>query len=190
MRQVLFFAAITFVLASCSQKQFAFRKTVKAEAIAGASVTPAAPQVHRVFHPAPVLMPEFSQKVPVVAQRLRTQATGSQPLLSAAREITPTPDDTIRRKYNFDDKPKPGQQGGKRYNNADHNTQAILGFVFGILSFLLFPLFAIPGLILSAKGMDSEYRVLAIIGYILSLLVIVLMIVLLALLILFIGLLL
>lgn len=186
---LLYIVTALLALSACTQRQYAFRKKITVDKeIEQAS----AHGIHKEQPASAAWVASIQPTIPVK----QPERPGVLPLQQLAKPKTPpavqqafvsAPDDTIRKKYKFDDGRKNQKGKESQQANPNHNTQAILGFVFGVLSVVIFPLFAIPGLILSAKGFDSEYRVLAIIGYVLSALVLFLLLLLIILLLIFIA---
>ncbi len=156
---ILIFSSI-LLLASCSQKQFTFRKKInvnKAEVIV---LKPTQNDVVSVSNPAKLsndkLVETYQQLLPFVEQTNALSTPSIQVL----------PDDTIRKKYKFGDdkstfasKKSLDSDNSIKANNNPRDKEAIVGFILAILSLslVLSPL-AIPGLIYSIKGLKSNKR--------------------------------
>lgn len=70
-----------------------------------------------------------------------------------------------------------GHGGTTNQANTKADKQATTGFIFGLLSIFVFPLFGIPGIIFSLEGLKSEkYHTLAVIGLVISIVWLVLFI--------------
>ena len=169
---ILIFASL--MLASCSQQQFAFRKKIT------------------VNHTDKVTVNAQSTKNIENASAL--EANGkiayNEPhsFIAQQEELAPTnvsvlPDDTIRKKYKFDDEIKTTDRNSSPNSLNDNtsarnaasekslSTYAILGFAFGLSSIFLF-FTAIPGLIFSILALKTKNKgsfAFAILGLLLSL---------------------
>lgn len=187
MKKFLFYIlAISMGLSACTQRQYAFRKKVTI----GKEMAKVSVRDIRKEQPTPALWvaamsPRILIKQPEAPRVLPVQQL-AKPIMPPVAQPSFAPHDTVHKKYKFDD-PK-SQRGYKlSLRNPEYNTHAILGFVFGVLSvislplaiaifgllfgvlaFVLLPL-CVPGYLLSVKGLHSEYRILAYIGYGLSL---------------------
>jgi hypothetical protein len=174
------FILILFLLSSCSQQQFAFRKKI---AVTNAN------NVVMQYQPK-------SDTIQLATATASSQITYTEPtsFIQQQNELitenpSVLPDDTIRKKYKFDeDKRQNNPDLGSDLKNGNFNynekadKDALVGFIFSIASWLLLPFFAIPGLIYSIRGLKSFKRKgLAIAGVIISSLVLLFLILLIAL---------
>ncbi len=180
MKNYLVLILITLVLASCSQQQFAFRKKI--------AVTPQEK----------VLVKNKSPKdtTYLIVEEANNQVNYANPTSFIQQQndldigvLRLAPDDTIRKKYKFEDDKRqnnPDLGSDPKNGNFNYNEKAdkdaLVGFIFSIASWLLLPFFAIPGLIYSIRGLKSFKRKgLAIAGVIISSLVLLFLILLIAL---------
>jgi hypothetical protein len=156
MKNYLILAFATLMLASCSQQQFAFRKKIA------------------VNH---------TDKVIVKTQSLKTidntsnveaseQIAYNEPLSFVAQQeelastnLSVLPDDTIRKKYRFDEEKKsnnPNSESDPKSGNYNVESRAdkdaLIGFILGVAGFFIIPITAIPGLIYSIRGLKSYKR--------------------------------
>lgn len=172
MKNYLALILVAFLLASCSQQQFAFRKKI--------AITPTDKVL--VQH-----QPKTDTTQETTAEA-SNQITYTQPLsfIQQQNELvseinTVLPDDTIRKKYKFDEESKPNNFGSDPKNgNFSYDERAdrdaLLGFIFSIVGWFILPFLAIPGLIYSIRGLKSYRRKgLAIAGVIISSLVLLLL---------------
>ena len=166
------------MLASCSQQQFAFRKKIAVNHTDKVTVKtqPNNTNDNSIDHTSNVEANE--------------QITYNEPhsYIAQQEELAPTnvsviPDDTIRKKYKFDEEIKATDRNSLP-NSLNENTSApnaasekslftyaILGFAFGLSSVFLI-LTAIPGLIFSILALKTKNKgsfALAILGLLLSL---------------------
>ncbi len=165
-------------LSSCSQQQFAFRKKIA------------------VQHPDKVVVQNHLKKNTdsITNIEANNQITYAQPLPFvkqheelASESITVLPDDTIRKKYKFDEDKKPNNlnsesdpKNGVYDMDSKADKEALTGFILSLVGFFIFQPAAIAGLIYSIRGLKSFRRKgLAIAGIIISGLVILLMLLLL-----------
>lgn len=173
----VFFLAI-LLLSSCSQQQFTFRKKIA------------------VQHSDKVVVQNHLKKNTdsLTNVEANNQITYTQPLPFikqheelASESITVLPDDTIRKKYKFDEDKKPNKlkpesdpKNGVYDIESKADKEALIGFILSLVGLFLFQPAAIAGLIYSIRGLKSYQRKgLAIAGVIISGLVILLMLLLL-----------
>ncbi len=172
MKNYLALVCIVLLFASCSQQQFAFRKKI--------AVTPEE-KVLLKHQP----KTDTTQETTAEASN---QITYTQPLsfIQQQNELIAEhpsilPDDTIRKKYKFDEESKPNNFGSDPKNgnfsfDEKADRDALLGFIFSIVGWFILPFLAIPGLIYSIRGLKSFKRKgLAIAGVIISSLVLLLL---------------
>lgn len=174
MKNYLALILVAFLLASCSQQQFAFRKKI--------AVTP----THKVV----VQHQPKNDTTHVIIEEANIQITYNQPLsfVQQQNELvseinTVLPDDTIRKKYKFEEDKRQNNSGlGSDPKNGNFSydekadRDALLGFIFSIVGWFILPFLAIPGLIYSIRGLKSFRRKgLAIAGVIISSLVLLLL---------------
>lgn len=176
---------VLVLLASCSTKQFGFRKTVpvKDEETVVATMAPLGKMLNSGSKTG-VPSAEDSE--------VKTPLTGPVNLRSEAMlVITPQPnqlqnDTTKRKKYSFDaEKDDPPSESAKNDSSKRKNRQslstsdnlAIVGFSLALGGFLTYGLTTLPGIIVSVFGLKSErYRGLAIAGIILGFIIVALVI--------------
>jgi|LauGreDrversion4_2_1035121.scaffolds.fasta_scaffold538714_2 hypothetical protein len=165
MKNYLVLISITLVLASCSQQQFSFRKKI--------AVTPQ--------EKALVKNQPYKDTTHLTIAEANNQITYAEPpsFIKLQNDLTAEiiavmPDDTIRKKYKFDDdKSKNDSSSEVDYNNYyskyDADEEALKGFLYALLGFFIFPPLAVKGLIHSIRGLKSRDRIVfAILGLILS----------------------
>jgi hypothetical protein len=165
MKNYLVLILITHVLASCSQQQFAFRKKI--------AVTPQEK----------VLVKNKSPKdtTYLIVEEANNQVNYANPTSFIQQQndldigvLRLAPDDTIRKKYKFeDDKSKNNSptevDNNNYYSEQDADDDALTGFTFALLGFFIFPPLAVKGLIYSIRGLKSRNKIgFAIAGLILS----------------------
>jgi hypothetical protein len=174
MKNYLILILAALMLASCSQQQFAFRKKI---AVNHSDKVTVKTQPHNTS--------DHTSNV-----EANEQITYNEPhsFLYQQEKLAPTnvsviPDDTIRKKYKFDEEIKATDRNSLP-NSLNENTSApnaasekslftyaILGFAFGLSSVFLI-LTAIPGLIFSILALKTKNKgsfALAILGLLLSL---------------------
>jgi hypothetical protein len=178
MKNYLALICFTLLLSSCSQQQFTFRKKIA------------------VQHPDKVVVQKHLKKNTdsITNVEANHQITYTKPLSFvkqheelASESITALPDDTIRKKYKFDEDKKPNHLNSESdpkkgvYDvDSKADKEALTGFILGLVGLFLFQPAAIAGLIYSIRGLKSYKRKgLAIAGVIISGLVILLMLLLL-----------
>lgn len=189
MKNNILILAALLLLASCSQKQFSFRKTIKvnsnkqqelvleetkeeeASTLAESENNPAQEFVSTEATPIPSghdMMVETNQEV-------------EQPVLTAPKTYTPPVE--VKEKKSIEKLlPSKIEQKLNKKSGGDGSIAAILGFIFGIVGFLgvfiglgIFSLLLlIAGLVLSIVGLKSENRTLALLGLIFNLIGLVL----------------
>lgn len=174
MKNYLALVCIVLLFASCSQQQFAFRKKI--------AVTPTDKVL--VQH-----QPKTDTTQETTAEA-SNQITYTQPLsfIQQQNELIAEhpsilPDDTIRKKYKFEEDKRQNNSGlGSDPKNGNFSydekaeRDALLGFIFSIVGWFILPFLAIPGLIYSIRGLKSFRRKgLAIAGVIISSLVLLLL---------------
>ncbi len=177
MKHVFLIFTIILLLASCSQKQFTFRKKInvnKAEVVVLKSTQN---DVVGASNSAKLsndrLVETYHQPLPFVEQ---TNALSTP-------SIVVLPDDTIRKKYKFSDDKTPSDSLKIDQPNNANKTQkdardnnAMIGFGLALGAFLISPL-AIPALIFSIMGLKSKNKKgFAIAGLVISSLMILLII--------------
>ena len=151
---ILTFAAL--MLASCSQQQFAFRKKIAVNHTDKVIVKtqPHNTNDNSIDHTSNV---EASEQI-----------TYNEPhsFIAQQEELAPTnvsvlPDDTIRKKYKFDEEKKPNNstsQNNDYERDSKADKDALIGFILGLAGLIIVPLAAIPGLIYSIRGLKSYKR--------------------------------
>ena len=151
---LLTFAAL--MLASCSQQQFAFRKKITVNHTDKVTVKtqPHNTNDNSIDHTTNV---EASEQI-----------TYNEPhsFIAQQEELAPTnvsvlPDDTIRKKYKFDEEKKPNNsisQNNDYEPDSKADKDALIGFILGLAGLIIVPLAAIPGLIYSIRGLKSYKR--------------------------------
>jgi hypothetical protein len=168
-------------MVSCSQQRFTFRKKV------------AVKNAEKI-----VSIGQFqTHNDTSVAIQANTQTSYSLPLSFIDEHdkmaFEPTVvilDDTIRKKYKFEENKRQNNSGlgsdpenGNSGYDVRADKDALVGFIFSLVSWFLFPFFAIPGLIYSIRGLKSFRRKgLAVAGIIISGIVLLLLVLLLILL--------
>ena len=178
MKNYLLLTFVSLMLASCSQQQFAFRKKITVNHTDKVTVKtqPHNTNDNSIDHTSNV---EASEQI-----------TYNEPhsFIAQQEELAPTnvsvlPDDTIRKKYKFDDEIKTTDRNSSPNSLNDNtsapnaasekslSTYAILGFAFGLSSLFLY-FTAIPGLIFSILALKTKNKgsfAFAILGLLLSL---------------------
>jgi hypothetical protein len=165
MKNYLTLFLITILLASCSQQRFTFRKKV---AVNNAEKIVSKGQLQQQIDTTDAIL-------------VNTQTSYSLPLSFIAEHDKmahePTviiPDDTIRKKYKFDDDQSkndslPDNVDNDYYAEQDADDEALKGFTYALIGFFIFPPLAVKGLIHSIRGLKSRDRmVFAILGLVLS----------------------
>lgn len=156
MKNYLILTFATLMLASCSQQQFAFRKKIAVNHTDKATVKT---QPHNTNDNS------IDNTSNVEANE---QITYNEPhsFIAQQEELAPTnvsvlPDDTIRKKYKFDEEKKPNNSTSQN-NDYEQDTKAdkdaLIGFILGLGGLIIVPLAAIPGLIYSIRGLKSYKR--------------------------------
>ena len=150
---ILTFAVL--MLASCSQQQFAFREKIAVNHTDKVTVKtqPHNTNDNSIDHTSNV---EASEQI-----------TYNEPhsFIAQQEELAPTnvsvlPDDTIRKKYKFDEEKKPNNsisQNNDYEPDSKADKDALIGFILGLAG-LFIQLAAIPGLIYSIRGLKSYKR--------------------------------
>ena len=178
MKNYLLLTFVSLMLASCSQQQFAFRKKIAVNHTDKVTVKtqPHNTNDNSIDHTSNV---EASEQI-----------TYNEPhsFIAQQEELAPTnisvlPDDSIRKKYKFDDEIKTTDRNSSPNSLNDNtsapnaasekslSTYAILGFAFGLSSLFLY-FTAIPGLIFSILALKTKNKgsfAFAILGLLLSL---------------------
>ncbi len=174
MKNYLALVLVAFLLASCSQQQFAFRKKIAVKQPDLSAVQNyALKKVDSITSIEAGNKITYSEPLPFVKQH---------DALTAEEDIF-SPDDTIRKKYKFDDDKRPNNpnsgsdpKGGSYDLNDRADKDALIGFILSLVGLLILQPVAIAGLIYSIRGLKSFKRKgLAIAGIIISALVILLM---------------
>ena len=147
---------VIVLLSSCSQQQFAFRKkiTVNHTDKVIVKTQPHNTNDNSIDHTTNV---EASEQI-----------TYNEPhsFIAQQEELAPTnisvlPDDTIRKKYKFDDEKKPNNLNSQNNDyepDSKADKDAFIGFILGLAGLIIVPLAAIPGLIYSIRGLKSNKR--------------------------------
>jgi len=177
MKNYLILAFATLMLASCSQQQFAFRKKI---AVNHTDKVTAKTQPHNTNDNSIDNTSNVEANEQITYNEPHSFIAQQEEL--ASTKIALTPDDTIRKKYKFEEERSPSnsssdpKNGGVSYDEkADKD--ALAGFIFALAGWLLFPLLVIPGLVYSIRGLKSYRRKgLAIAGVIISSVVLLLLI--------------
>ena len=148
---------VIVLLSSCSQQQFAFRKkiTVNHTDKVIVKTQPHNTNDNSIDHTTNV---EASEQI-----------TYNEPhsFIAQQEELAPTyvlsvlPDDTIRKKYKFDEEKKPNNLNSQNNDyepDSKADKDAFIGFILGLAGLIIVPLAAIPGLIYSIRGLKSNKR--------------------------------
>ena len=165
-KQAILILASVLLIASCSQKQFTFRKKITVDKTENLATKPIEKQhtllieVNTAVASNDILIDDYKQPLPFVLQS------------NALSNITLLPDDTIRKKYKFDDANSPSDSLKNNQPNTiqkdPRDTDAMIGFGLALGS-LLIVLAAIPGIYFSIRGLKSKKnKGFAIAGLILS----------------------
>lgn len=171
---------ITLVFASCSQQEFAFRKKIAVNQVD--KLTAKSNQIDIDI----AIDSAASANVGSETSYIEPSSFVKQQDKLASATITALPDDTIRKKYKFDDDKKQNNQNSDLPNSDPKNANyevdskadkdALTGFILSIVGFFIFQPVAIAGLIYSIRGLKSFRRKgLAIAGVIISSLVLLLL---------------
>lgn len=170
----IFILSLVVILFSCSNKRFAYRKTVAVDTeksivlvkkTSKANVT----EVKTEDVLAISLADKIIDSISVLHEKPIIQ-TQQKSIIKAYtfKPITLQEDTLKKKKYNFDTESEQG--------TGTHDTYAIFGFVLTLLGFLVGLTF-IPGLILSIMGLKSKkYKGFAIAGIVISAVVILLLV--------------
>lgn len=174
---ILIFASL--MLASCSQQQFAFRKKITVNHTDKVTVKtqPHNTNDNSIDYTSNVEASEqiaYNEPLSFVAQQ--------EELASIKTAVLP--DDTIRKKYKFDEEKKPNDPNSEsdpksgNYNiDSQADKDALIGFILGLAGIFFIQLAAIPGLIYSIRGLKSYKRKgLATAGVVINLVVILLLV--------------
>ena len=147
---------VIVLLSSCSQQQFAFRKKITVNHTDKVTVKtqPHNTNDNSIDHTSNV---EASEQI-----------TYNEPhsFIAQQEELAPTnvsvlPDDTIRKKYKFDEEKKPNNSNSQNNDyepDSKADKDAFIGFILGLAGLIIVPLAAIPGLIYSIRGLKSYKR--------------------------------
>lgn len=171
---------ITLVFASCSQQQFAFRKKIAVNQVD--KLTAKSNQIDIDI----AIDSAASANVGSETSYIEPSSFVKQQDKLASATITALPDDTIRKKYKFDDDKKQNNQNSDLPNSDPKNANyevdskadkdALTGFILSLVGLLFLQPAAIAGLIYSIRGLKSFRRKgLAIAGVIISSLVLLLL---------------
>ena len=146
---------VIVLLSSCSQQQFAFRKKITVNHTDKVTVKTLPHNTNDN---------SIDQTSNVEASE---QITYNEPhsFIAQQEELAPTnvsvlPDDTIRKKYKFDEEKKPNNsisQNNDYEPDSKADKDALIGFILGLAG-LFIQLAAIPGLIYSIRGLKSYKR--------------------------------
>lgn len=179
MKNYLLLIFVTLVFASCSQQHFAFRKKIAVNH--ADKLTAKSNQTDIAIDSAAIADVSSESSYIEPSSFVEQQDKLASPI------ITALPDDTIRKKYKFDDDDKKQNNQNSDSPNADPKNSdyyldskadkaALTGFILSLAGLLFFQPFAIAGLIYSIRGLKSFKRKgLAIAGTIISSLVVLLM---------------
>lgn len=184
---LILFALLT--LASCSQKQFSFRKTIKVNQPKQQELV-----LDENKEDESSLLVEsentFSQEI-TIAESIPAISSGNDMMMEAIQQVeqpkttipeTYTPPVQVKEKRSIEKLlPSKIEQKLNKKSGGDGSVAAILGFVFGLLGViflftsspllvLISLLFLIAGMVLSIIGLNSDSRVFAIIGLIFNIL--------------------
>jgi hypothetical protein len=175
MKNIFLLLTVIVLLSSCTQKQFAFRKKIAVNHTDKVTVKtqPHNTNDNSIDHTSNVEANE--------------QITYNEPhsFIAQQEELAPTnvsviPDDTIRKKYKFDEEKKPNNSTSPNNDyepDSKADNDALIGFILGLAGIFLIQLAAIPGLIYSIRGLKSYKRKgLATAGVIINAVVILLLI--------------
>ena len=147
---------VIVLLSSCSQQQFAFRKKITVNHTDKVTVKtqPHNTNDNSIDHTSNV---EASEQI-----------TYNEPhsFIAQQEELAPTnvsvlPDDTIRKKYKFDEEKKPNNSNSQNNDyepDSKADKDAFIGFILGLAGIFIIQLAAIPGLIYSIRGLKSYKR--------------------------------
>jgi hypothetical protein len=165
MKKYLTLLFVNFLLLSCSQQRFTFRKKF---AVKNADKAVYKEQYNKYSDTAP-------------SNQVNNQTTYVAPLTFveefdkiADEPIVVIPEDTIRKKYKFDDDKSKNDSLSdvdhiNNYSEQDADDDALKGFTFALLGFFIFSPLAVKGLIYSIRGLKSRNKIgFAIAGLILS----------------------
>lgn len=158
MKHVFLILSVILLLASCSQKQFTFRKKINVSKAEVVALKPIQNDVVTASNPGALnndkLIETYHQPLPFIEQG-NALSTPS---------IYVLPEDTIRKKYKFGvEKPSNDSDKNNQSNNSytpqkdKRDKNAMIGFWLGIGAFFFSPL-AIPGLVFSIMGLKSKNR--------------------------------
>lgn len=178
MKNYFILILVTLVLTSCSQQQFAFRKKIAVNQ--ADKLTAKSNQIDIAIDSA------ASANVGSESSYIEPSSFVKQQDKLASPTITALPDDTIRKKYKFDDDKKQNNQNSDLPNSDPKNANyevdskadkdALTGFILSLVGLLFLQPAAIAGLIYSIRGLKSFRRKgLAIAGVIISSLVLLLL---------------
>ncbi len=169
----LLLTSFIFIIASCSDKQFAFRQKVRVQQQHAQKVNQRKIDAMTMM-PSDIAQPLISNSSVISEKRKDETLLAVPPLVN--KPIHMESDSTKKKKYKFDDDPASddGSINNKEnssdsdYYDYDADNMAIAGFVFSLASVFLFFTF-IPGFIYSIRGLKSKrYKGLAIVGLVIS----------------------
>lgn len=183
MKNNILILAALLVLASCSQKQFSFRKTIKVnqpkqqELVLEESQEPETILAQEPENPTPQETTVSEPTTAMLHNNMMLEANPQTEKLNTNEQSFYTPQVTVKVKAP-EEKLAPQKAESKLNKKAggDGSTAAILGFIFGIVGLvgmfvglgLLSLLFLIAGLVLSIVGLKSSNRGLSLAGLIFS----------------------
>jgi hypothetical protein len=189
MKNNILILAALLVLASCSQKQFSFRKTIKVNQPKQQELV-----LDENKEDESTLLVESENTFPqeiAIAESIPAVSAGNDMMMEANQQVeqpkmpipeTYTPPVAVKEKKSIEKLlPSKIEQKLNKKSGGDGSTAAILGFVFGLLGViflftsspvlaLLSLLLLIAGIVLSIIGLNSDSRVFAIIGLIFNIL--------------------
>jgi uncharacterized protein YcfL len=183
MKNNILILSALLVLASCSQKQFSFRKTIKVNQPKQQElVLEESNQAETILAQEPEIL---TQQETLVSQPTSTMLNNNMMIemnqqtenLNLNEQSNYTPQVIIKEKAPEEKlAPKKVESKLNKKAGGDGSTSAVLGFIFGIVGLigmfvglgLLSLLFLIAGLVLSIVGLKSSNRGLSLAGLILS----------------------
>lgn len=156
MKNYILLTFVSLMLASCSQQQFAFRKKIAVNHTDKVTVKtqPHNTNDNSIDHTSNVEASEqitYNEPHSFIAQQEEL----------APKNVSVLPDDTIRKKYKFDEEKKPNNSNSpNNYYEPDSKADkdALIGFILGLAGIFIIQLAAIPGLIYSIRGLKSYKR--------------------------------
>ena len=147
---------VIVLLSSCSQQQFAFRKKITVNHTDKVTVKtqPHNTNDNSIDHTSNVEASEqitYNEPHSFIAQQEEL----------APKNVSVLPDDTIRKKYKFDEEKKPNNSNSQNNDyepDSKADKDALIGFILGLAGIFIIQLAAIPGLIYSIRGLKSYKR--------------------------------